>query len=258
MNKLKKILIPTDFSAVAINAVNYARGIFKQQPVHLSLVYINTPENFRSEQSIREEFDAFKSKALRGAPVHYDLSILYGHLLPELIRAESEQNPDLIIMGARNKEQSDLSLASAFIRGVSCPVVVVPEQFHRYDIDSIVFANDYQPIQDSRAIKPLWEFALEFGAKVLLLHINHKQSEQLVPADHAESTLEYYLESLEHEYVYLSSDDMEVAISHYIKANKVDMLAILTRHHDTNTLKSKGQLVAELAARAEIPVLALC
>lgn len=252
-------MIPVDFSPVAHNAVQYANGILENQLAEVVLFYVNTHDHPRAEQDIKRQFKAFEKESLQGVNFYYEFEILQGNLLIELINASREEEADLIIIGTKASRASDLSLASALISSVYCPVIVVPENFKKQRIKKIAYANDFRPIQESHSIKPLWEFALEFGAKVYLLHINNSNQRLLVPvSDAAESTLEYYLESLDHEYVYLTSDDMELAIDQYIKEQKIDLLVILSRDHGCNQLESEGRLIAQLTAHAEVPILALC
>ncbi len=258
MKKPQKILIPVDFSPVAVNAVHYTNSIMEEQPAEVVLVYVNTYINSRNEMDIIREFREFEAEALRDVSFYYEFKILNGNLLTELVNESKRQNADFVITGTKGKRATGLSLAAALIRSVYCPVIVVPEHFRKRPVCNIAFANDYRPISDSEAIKPLWEFALDFKAKVHLFHVNQSKQEVLVPADEAESTLEYYLQSLDHEWVYLSGDNVESTINNFIKENKIDMLAILSRDHGNNQLKSEGRLIAQLTAHAEIPILALC
>lgn len=258
MNKLQKILIPIDFSKVAENAVRYAAGILERQAAEVILVHVNRDEHPRSEVDIKEDFKVFQKEVLQQVNFSYNFRITKGNLFSELVKINEELAPDYIIIGTKGNRENDLSLASALIRSVHCAVIVVPEHYKNHHIKKIVFANDYQPIQDSNAIKPLWKFALDFRAKVVLLHINHKNKEVLVPDDAAESTLEYFLQSHDHEYVYISSDDVEVAINNYLHDQKGDLLVILSRDHGSNKLKSEGKLIAQLTSYAQVPILALC
>jgi nucleotide-binding universal stress UspA family protein len=258
MTQLKKVLIPIDFSPVAANAVKYASSILDKHEADLVLVYVNTPEHPKSEQDIANEFEAFEKEVLQNVSFVYTLVVLNGPLLQQLTNETSKQKADLVIMGSKGKRDTDLSLASALIRSVVCPVIVIPGHYTNHQIHKIAFANDFKPIRESDAIKPLWQMALEFKAKVYMLHINFSKEEALVPADAAESTLEYFFEDLQREYVNLSGDDMEVAISNYIKENEIDVLAILSRDHGDNQLKSEGRLIAQLTAHADVPILVLC
>ena len=258
MQKLQKILIPIDFSPTAANAVRYANGIFEKHQAEVALVYINMPEYPITEDEISLRYEKFKKEVLHEVKFSYDFHVWYGNLLNELVSAVKGQQADLVIMGSKGKRETDVSLASALIRAVECPVIVVPDHYSQYRIRKIAFANDYKPIQESEAIRPLWEFALEFGAKVFLLHLSNTKKHQLVLADDAESTLEYYLENLDHEYVYLKNDDFQQAINEYIETNKIDLLVILSRDHGRNQMKSEGRLITLLTDHAQVPVLALC
>lgn len=258
MKKLQKILIPIDFSSVAVNAVKYAEGILEKDMAEVLLVYVNRHSNPRSLADISREFKEFEKEVLNDVNFYYEFTIINGNILTELVNAVKRTVPDLTIIGTKGRRDTDFSLAAALIRSVYCPVTVVPEHYKKHHIRKIAFANDYKPIRDSEAIKPLWEFALEFRAKVYLFHINFSRQEELIPADDAESTLEYYLQSVDHEYAYLLSDDVEQAINNFIVENKIDLLVILSRDHGNNQLKSEGRLITQLAAHAEIPILTLC
>ncbi|WP_224997321.1 universal stress protein [Cesiribacter sp. SM1] len=258
MKNLRKILIPIDFSPVAVNAVRYANSILEKHLAEVVLVYVNTPHSKMEEAVIKKLFKAFEASSLKDVSFYYDFVMMNGELLSELVHAAELFEAELIIMGTKENRKSDLSLASALTRSVYCPVIVVPEHFNNRRIRKIAYANDYKPIRESFVFKPLWEFALEFRAKVYVLHVNQKKVEKLVPVDESESSLEYFLESIEHEWVYLTSDDMEFAINNYLKDNKIDLLVILSRDHGSNQLESEGRLVARLTAHAQIPVLILC
>lgn len=258
MKKLQRILIPVDFTKVSANAVLYAKQIVEKLSGEILFVYVKTKEDKMGDQEIDQSFSALKTSLLQNVDFNYKFKILRGSLLSELIKVRALFEADMVIMGSKEKRVSNVSLAAALIRSVYCPVLVVPADFTDHKIKKIVFANDYKPIKGSEAIKPLWEFALEFRSKVYLLHVNLQKEPVLAQDDDAENTLEYYLESLDHEYVYLKNEDVELAINQYIEKNSIDLLVILSRDHGTNQLKSEGRLITELTAHASIPILVLC
>lgn len=258
MKKLQRILLPVDFTKVSENAVLYAKQLVEKLSGEILFVYVKTKDDEREDQEIDRKFNALKASLLQDVNFNYKFKILRGSLLSELIKVRALFEADMVIMGSKGKRVSNVSLAATLIRSVYCPVLVVPEGFTNHKIKKIVFANDYRPIKESEAIKPLWEFALEFRSKVYLLHVNHQKEPVLAQNDDAENTLEYYLESLDHEYVYLKNEDMELAINQFIEEKSIDLLAILSRDHGTNQLKSEGRLITELTAHASIPILVLC
>lgn len=258
MKNLRKILIPIDFSPVSQNAVHYVDCIMEKHLTEVVLVFVNTPAQNLEEPAIKRAFKIFEAETLQGVSFYYDFVYLNGGLLPELVHAAALYEADLIIMGTRAHHQAGISLASALVRAVYCPVLVVPESFTFRKIKTIAYANDYRPIQHSEAIRPLWEFALEFNAKVFLLHVNQSHKQSLVLADAAETALEYYMDSLQHEWVNLASDNMEEGINQYLRDHNIDLLVILSRDHGSNQLDSKGRLVGQLTAHAAVPILILC
>ena len=109
-------------------------------------------------------------------------------------------------------------------------------------------------IKVSSALEPLWNLAQSCNAMVHVLHLSKENS---LPQDKAEGPLEYYLDRIRHEYVSVKSDDFVSAINTYAADKKIDLLSLLIRHHGSNDLHSRGQLVEQLLAKTNIPILSL-
>jgi len=258
MIKLKKILIPVDFSAVTKNAVEYAENLVEKLRAEVVLAFVNTHEKSKTNQEILDLFRTFEREMLRNVQFKYDFKILNGNILDALVEEINNSDIDLIITGTKGKKDEDLTLSASLIQSTNCPVIVVPSNNKNFRIDKIAFATDYKPIAASEVIKPLWILALEFSAKVYLVHINQDPKKVPVLTDAAEDTLEYYLGHVDHEHVYINSQDMEEGINNYVNEKEIDLLVVLSRDHGDNKLKSENRLIAQLAAHSTIPILALC
>lgn len=258
MKALQKVLIPVDFTSVSENAVAYAIDVLEHRPLEALFVHVKPVGSSLTDEEAETDFHEHYRELLQKATFSYHFKCTQGNLLDELIKAKALLDADMIIMGTQGNRPSSVSIAASLVRLVYCPVIVIPESYKNHRIGKIVFANDYKPIRSSEAIRPLWELALDNRAKVILLHVNPQRNPILVEDDMAENALEYYLDSLEHEYIYLSNEDVEEAINSYLIEHEVDLLAILSRDHGSNQLKSESRLIAQLTAYAGIPVLVLC
>lgn len=258
MKKLQKILIPVDFTPVSKNAMAYAIDVLEHRPLEALFVHVKPAGSNLTDDEAEHNFNEYYREILQQATFPFHFKCTQGNLLDELLKAKALLDADMIIMGTQGNRPSSVSVAASLVRLVYCPVIVIPEAYKNPRIGKIVFANDYKPIRSSEAIRPLWELALDNRAKVILLHVNHQREAVLLEDDMAENALEYYLDSLEHEYIYLSNEDVEQAINSYLTAHEVDLLAILSRDHGSNQLKSESRLIAQLTAYAGIPVLVLC
>ncbi len=258
MKKLQKVLIPIDFTPVSENAMAYAIGVLEHRPSEVLFVYVKPVDSIQTDDELEHNFKDYYQELLQKATFPYEFRSTEGVLLDALIKVKALSDADMIIMGTKGKRPSNVSVAASLVRMVYCPVLVVPEGYASHQIKKIVFANDYKPIRSSEAIRPLWELALNNGAKVILLHVNLQREPVLLEDDMAESSLDYYLDSLEHEYVYLSNENVEQAINGFMAENEIDLLSILSRDHGSNQLKSESRLIAQLTAYSGVPVLVLC
>ncbi|CAN5368150.1 hypothetical protein BH23BAC1_BH23BAC1_31440 [soil metagenome] len=259
MKSFKNILIPIDFSGSAQNAVQYALTIFKNHSVEIDFIYVNSTDKNLENKEIQKKFEEFDNKHLKHVPFIYRFTLVEGELIPELTNAVSKFGSDLMIMCTMGREDpSELSNTSSMICQVDCPVIVVPQKYTNHQIKNIGYANDYKEIKAASVLEPIWDFALNFKAKVFLFHIVPDKKAMPVPVTTVEDTLDYYLESLEHEYMYVSNEDVDHAINECIREKKIDLLVVLSRAHGKNKLDSEGKLITHLSRHSSIPILTLC
>ena len=69
--------------------------------------------------------------------------------------------------------------------------------------------------------------------------------------------LEYYFETLDYQYAFPQSTDIEKGIFDYVKKNNIDMLAILPRNHAKKIKPSEGRLTELLTLHTELPLLTI-
>lgn len=257
MKRLRKVLLPIDFSPVSKNAVRYANSIMENHLTEVLLVFVNTPVQSLEEPAIRKDFNEFEQEVLQEVSFKYDFIILNGNLLSELVSAADLFEVDMLILGTKSNWKSHIELASSMIRTLACPVIVVPDTCKQGKLYRIAYANDYRPLRDEEAIKPIYGFAREFSTKVHLLHVNFSYAGHLVPAGTDEDNFVHYLESLDHEWIYLAGSDMGKTINDYLKRNNIDLLVIPSRDADSKQPDAENRLTTLLSAHTDIPIIVL-
>lgn len=246
---MKKIIVPVDFSAASERAAQYAENVFKGQPVEIELIYVAPGESKRDKQEISRDFTEFETRVLKNSPLTYRFHIRSGALLDEIQKAIDEFQPAYVIMGT-----AKASLAKALVKLTDCPVIVIPDIGNKSKIKTIGYANDFNEIKVTRALEPLLDISRSFGAKVHILHVSNDRH---LTRDKAEEAIEYYLDGVEHEYVFINNEDIVGAIRDYVAKNNIDLLAVLIRDHGGNIIDSGGKLVEQLVANTEVPLLSL-
>lgn len=246
---MKTILVPLDFQSTSERVLHYIEDVFGKHAVELQLVRVAPTDDQKTDAQIRNEFTDFERKNLLRFTLPYHFSITRGNLLEGIQHAINFYHPSLVVMGTKGT-----SLTKALMKVTDCAVLVIPEGTTKNQIKNIVYANDFNAVRTSSAFEPLANLSKEFDAKV---HIVHVTKDRNTTHDNTEGSLEYYLESVNHEYAALKQEDLVGALDDYIHNRDIDVLSVLLRDHGTNTLNSDGKLIEAIISKTDIPVLSL-
>jgi len=185
---MKKILVPTDFSEVAANALDYAIEIATvfQSEILLYHVYSFNKATYdihfkAEEQPLTKELNQLMNETRRKLEATLKKK---GLLLRTFVEEESifslldtkvrERNVDLIVMGSKGasgiKRFVFGSVAATALDTAKAPVLVVPPQYRFKKVQNIVLAIDRNDIAP-KTFSPLQKFALKFGAGITLLNV---------------------------------------------------------------------------------------
>ena len=172
-----------------------------------------------------------------------------GDVLPQIQNAIHSIKPDVVIIGL-----NDGSLSKAFLKLTDCPVLLIPKTSSQHTIKNIAYANDFKNLKESSPFELLLSFSRTFGADIHIIHVSKDRS---LPPDEAEKAIEYYLNTVKHEYCSITSTDISAAIQKYVADKNIDLLTVLLRDHGINELHTKGELVEQLVNKLNVPILSL-
>ncbi len=186
---MKKILVPTDFSQEAENALKVAAQLARKHGSEIHLLHmleipmqgidavtaqVEVPEVMFFMKMAHKKFEDMKnSDYLKDITVH-DI------VKPEasfnsVIDICKEQGTDFIVMGSHGasgfKEMFVGSNAEKVVRTSDVPVLVIKNKHQEFSIDDFVFASDFKN-DNKETYKQATEFATAFGAKIHLLMVN--------------------------------------------------------------------------------------
>jgi len=144
--KVRKILVPVDFSACSVKALQYAVPFSKQFGGRIQLLYVMPiqyfvgsefgpmdlpmPEAEMREASLRE-LEALAKREI-GAETACDCLVERGQPVHEIVRVAEEGKADLIVLSTHGhtglKHVLLGSVAENVVRYAPCPVLIVREQ----------------------------------------------------------------------------------------------------------------------------------
>lgn len=186
---MKKILVPTDFSKEAENAIKVAAQLAKRHDCEIYLLHmLEIPfqeVDALSTQSPLPEAMFFMKMAHKRFEEVLGRDYLKGLIVHETVKTESnfsgviaschEHNVDLIVMGSHGasglKEMFIGSNAEKVVRTSDIPVLVIKNEHANFSVDDFVFASDFKK-DNKETYKQAVEFAKTFDAKIHLLMVN--------------------------------------------------------------------------------------
>ena len=186
---MKKILVPTDFSEQAENALKVAAQLAKAHGAEIYLLHIlEIPLNEIDPMSSRSDLpeavffmklahrkfeNIMNSSYLDGIVVHETVD--FNEIFKGVFHACNKHNIDLVIMGSNGvsglKEMLIGSNTEKVVRTSEVPILVVKKEHLSFKVNNIVFASDFQE-ENKSAYKKALAFAEIFKAKVHLLLVN--------------------------------------------------------------------------------------
>jgi len=185
---MKRILVPTDFSEQAENALKVAIKLAKK---HNSEVYVlhsleipmqyatakdsgSLPESLYFIKLTEKRFNVLRnSEFLEGITINETIG--HNEIFEDINEACKNYDIDLIVMGSNGasgfKEMFVGSNTEKVVRTAEVPVLVIKNNHSEFNVEDFVFATDFSENSRGTLIKA-YDFAKKIDAKLHLLYVN--------------------------------------------------------------------------------------
>ncbi len=250
---MKNILIPTDFSDNAFNALEYGLAMFKKVRCNFYLLHINPITEYSGGEAARYISTAIladtllkeSNEKLAGLlkqishmplnPKHEFRTLASYDFFTDRIRKEvNEKKIDLIIMGTKGasglKAVSIGSNTGNVITKVPCPVLAVPENAKYTRPEEIAFPTDYDLGYDIRVLDNLKEVALLNKAAVRFLYISKIREELSREQMKNREFIGDYFSGVDHSFHKVTGEKLETAIQCFTESRDVDMIVMVAKN----------------------------
>jgi len=250
---MRKIILPTDFSENAINALRFACQLFKYEKSELILLQAYAEKVFTDESLLSDELmQELKTvtgknteKALNEmcSKVHDEFCnprhsiktvAAFGDLVDEVNNLVNSENADLVIMGTRGAT-NDRSLGFGsntllVLKYVQCPVLAIPANFKYQEPKKILFPTNFLIPYQKRELKVVGEIARDFKSEIHFLYISKHQATSARQKDNLDFLKQqfYNINIIKHQTEELHK---EKAIEEFIEANNIDLLVMVNSRH---------------------------
>jgi nucleotide-binding universal stress UspA family protein len=265
---MKKILVPTDFSENAYNALNFAIAFANEFGSEITLIHTfklySSTGMFISVESYMEE-DARKDlaemiretlpKLKNGASIKHKL--YRGDAAPVIASVADKENYDLIIMGTQGasglKEVFTGSTTNGVIKASHTPLLMIPEGFTYRPVKSAVFAIDQNEISGKKVVTPLVKMAKTFQTKINIFHQDTGGKDTGIKAKIRE-----YLDPVEASFHFsLDRQQITASIDEFVEEMHADLLCMVRRKRSFLENIFHQSVTTEEAFHSQIPLLVL-
>lgn len=271
---MKTIIVPTDFSPIATNAMNFAADMavninaslmllhVYQVPVSMTdvpVVLVSAEELRKSSETKLEEIKDALTHITSGKIKVYTEARL-GDVSDELEDVCKHIQPFAVIMGTRGTTGVERVLFGSTtltaIRHLKWPVIVVPPgKEYGTGIKKIGFACDFEKVVESTPIQFIRNMVKEFGAELHVLNVDY-EGRHFKPETPEESLmLHTLLEDLNPNYHFINHVDIEDGINEFIEENNIDLLITIPKKHKLLDSLFKHSSTKQLVTQSHVPVM---
>ena len=275
---MNKILVPYDFSELALHALNFAADLSRKAG-NCSVTLINviehpTPETFKTmgvvgydpmdAVFIKKMIEMTKGKMMdiMAEERYKDLSLNYkivlGHPFKEITNEIVTEGVELVVMGTNGADGAQEFLigsnAERMVRFSKCPVITINDTVNVDDIQDIVFASNFTDLSDS-FVEHVKRIQKVFDAELRIVKVstpsiftNTRDDKKAMQEFVAKYDIKNY--TLD---VYNSSDE-EDGIIGFSEDIDADMIAIGTKQRKGVGHFIKGSIAEDVVNHSPLPV----
>jgi nucleotide-binding universal stress UspA family protein len=273
---METIIVPTDFSAPAANATEYAVELAKF--FDASLVLVNAyplptvayeaPYVIESVTTIQkasqEKLENLKSEILLkyGNDMKIHCYADMGMPFDVISAADKEFKADLIVMGIVGeaggfKEKIIGSNAVSVARKIDTPTFIIPENVKYKRIRKIAFACDLNKTEETDLVFVAKFFSKVFDAELEIVNVGAMEEEVSVEKAATYLYLEQKLENVKHQTTHIVGDDISAELEDYFEEHPVDVVMMNPKKHNLFYNLFHESVTNSLAFHTKLPLLTI-
>lgn len=271
---MKTIIIPTDFSPVATNALHYGIDMAKAVNASILLLHVyqvpvsfsDTPIVLVSIEDLRKEAEAqierLKQEVehLTSGSVKVYTETRMGNVTDELETLCEKINPFAVVMGTKGASGVERILFGSntltAIRHLNWPVICVPPgKTFGNGIKKIGFACDFRDVVKTTPTHFIKEFIKEFGAELHVLNVDHDNKHFKPETPEQSILLHTMLEESKPSYHFIEHADIEDGINEFAEKNNLDLIITIPKKHKLLQAIFKPSSTKQLVYQAHVPVM---
>lgn len=271
---MKTILVPTDFSKCANNAMMYALEIAERTGLSITVLYVVYPNEgvdnnmydaFFVDDYVKQRLDGMKSwvKKFTRSPhlkdVKVQIECRIGFPVSTITQTATELGASLIVMGTTGA--SGLrgvllgSIAGGVISASKTPVFVVPLKASFLNKARFAFATDFKLSVSKSALQIMREMLNLQHTGLNIVHVLSEPHKH--PDKRNEEAFSEKLGTIPHNFHYLHDKNVVQAIHNFLESTDCNGLVAVAHEHSLLHKLFAKSVSRSLAHHTKVPILVL-
>jgi len=276
---MKNVLIPTDFSDNAWDALQYAIRLYDDIPTCFYILNTYQVSTSRTTNTMHKERDTHmyrllkevSEKELKKIETYLNDNLLNdkheyrmisktGSLLDITKKIVSSKNIDMMVMGTSGATGAkEIFMGSNTVRAIKnidkCPIMSVPHKYEYEESENIVFATDFKRHFNAIELKCLIELQLLHNFKIKIIYVNKDQGLNSTQQQNIAVFKEYFDDEVVSFEEITTDNSIADTINDFTKKQKMNMVCLLNYEHSLIELITHEPIVKKISFHSAVPLL---
>ncbi|CAN5590350.1 hypothetical protein BH10BAC3_BH10BAC3_32910 [soil metagenome] len=243
---MKTILVATDFSPAANNALQYAVKMARFLDAKIILYHAYLSENYIPDlvllepvKNLHEEFEVMLRKQVENLAEldksNIELRCSPGIAAESIVAVANEVNAQWIVAGMKKTGLAFRKIfgttALTLCRRSLVPLIIVPEDILFRSVRTIALASDLKVEHNLMMLDPLASFGASFNARLFVVNVRQKDAHGIDAKAYVALNMEWSMKELAPKFTFIDDENIGEALNDFIDSNYVDMLALVAHEH---------------------------
>ncbi len=275
---MNTILVPTDFSPAASNAIDYAVELAKFFNARIVLVHafalpitshdagMTLQMHSLLQEAAKENLETIRKEIYAKHKVDFDISCIAeaGPAYDVIKIVSAKEYADLIVMGmvrraGKLKEHFIGSTSLEVARKLEIPTFIIPENIKYHRVHKISFACDLKATEETDLVYLAKYFSNIFGAELEVVNVENIEEEVSVEKAQTSDFIEKKLENTPHKIVRITKEGGNVGheLEDYFNSHPTDIAIVNPKKHNVFYYLFNRSITKELMFHSKLPILAI-
>lgn len=274
---MKNILLPTDFSDNALNAIHYALEFYKNELCSFYVLHVQkasqyttddlmaAPANTTIHHSVisdaKKKLDQLVKELKEAYPnENYSFYTItdYDIFTDAIKQSVQSKNIDLIIMGTNGATgAAEVVFGSNtlnVIRKVDCPVLAIPQGYKFNAPRTILYVIDRDDHFNETGIEPLTDILAKYKSSLRILKIKEDDTITVAEFDDKKHLKEFF-KDFNHTFHTIINVPTALAINSFVQIMDTDMTAMFVKRETFLERFLKGSETSKISYGTRVPLL---